>query len=143
MTAASDFALGLVGLLGTEAAVGEAFHITSAAILTGGDLPHDRAGGGRGADDVHVPSQLIASLYPDRGGSLLGDKAWSVVFDNTKIRRLVPVVPPAGDLRRGDGALDRMARRQPRAPRRERGHQPPDRSRDRRPGAGGGRLTSN
>ena len=39
---------------------------------------------------VHVPSELIASLYPDRGGSLLGDKAWSIVFDNTKIRRFVP-----------------------------------------------------
>jgi hypothetical protein len=37
-----------------------------------------------------VPSDLIAALYPERGGSLLGDKAWSVVFDNAKIRRFVP-----------------------------------------------------
>jgi hypothetical protein len=43
---------------------------------------------------VHVPSDLIASLYPERGGSLLGDKAWSVVFDNAKIRRFVPEFRP-------------------------------------------------
>ena len=34
--------------------------------------------------------EIPASLYPERGGSLLGDKAWSVVFDNAKIRRFVP-----------------------------------------------------
>jgi len=41
-----------------------------------------------------VPSALIADLYPERGGSLLGDKAWSVVFDNSKIRRFVPSYHP-------------------------------------------------
>ena len=52
MTAASDFAVGLVGLLGQEGALGEAFHITSDEVLTWqADLSDDRGGGGRGAPD--------------------------------------------------------------------------------------------
>lgn len=43
---------------------------------------------------VHVPSALIAALVPDRGASLLGDKAHSSVFDNSKVRRLVPEFQP-------------------------------------------------
>jgi nucleoside-diphosphate-sugar epimerase len=91
MTAASDFAVGLVGLLGNPEAAGEAFHITSDEVLTW-DAIYRTMAAAAGAEPklVNVPSQLIASMYPDRGGSLLGDKAWSVVFDNSKIRRFVP-----------------------------------------------------
>ena len=91
MTAASDFAAGLVGLLGNPRAVGEAFHITSDEVLTW-EAIYGAIARAAGAElkMVHVPSELIASLYPDRGGSLLGDKAWSVVFDNAKIKRFVP-----------------------------------------------------
>jgi hypothetical protein len=39
---------------------------------------------------VHVPSELIAAYDPVWGDSLLGDKAHSVIFDTTKIKRLVP-----------------------------------------------------
>ena len=95
MTAASDFAVGLVGLLGPEGRVGEAFHITSDEVLTW-DAIYRTIAQAAGAElkMVHVPSELIASLYPERGGSLLGDKAWSVVFDNRKIRRFVPGYRP-------------------------------------------------
>ena len=95
MTSASDFAAGLLGLLGQEAALGEAFHITSDEVLTWDAIYRTIArAAGAEARLVHVPSDLIASLYPERGGSLLGDKAWSVVFDNTKIRRFVPAYRP-------------------------------------------------
>jgi nucleoside-diphosphate-sugar epimerase len=91
MTAASDFAAGLVGLLGQAGALGEAFHITSDEVLTWQAIYQTIAqAAGAELEMVHVPSALIAALYPERGGSLLGDKAWSVVFDNTKIRRFVP-----------------------------------------------------
>jgi nucleoside-diphosphate-sugar epimerase len=96
MTAASDFAVGLVGLLGRAEALGEAFHITSDEVLTWEAIYRTIAGAaGVELKMVQVPSRLIASLYPDRGGSLLGDKAWSVVFDNAKIRRHVPGYRPA------------------------------------------------
>jgi nucleoside-diphosphate-sugar epimerase len=95
MTASSDFAVGLVGLLGRPDAVGEAFHITSDEVLTW-DGVYGAIGRAAGREPhlVHVPSDLIAALYPERGGSLLGDKAWSVVFDNGKIKRFVPRYRP-------------------------------------------------
>ena len=91
MTASSDFAVGLVGLLGRKDAVGEAFHITSDEVLTWNGI-YEAIGHAAGREPrlVHVPSDVIAALYPERGGSLLGDKAWSVVFDNGKIKRFVP-----------------------------------------------------
>jgi hypothetical protein len=39
---------------------------------------------------VHVPSDVIAAFDPEVGAGLLGDKAHSVIFDNSKIKRLVP-----------------------------------------------------
>jgi nucleoside-diphosphate-sugar epimerase len=96
MTAASDFAVGLLGLLGRADTRGEAFHITSDEVLTWDAIYRTIArAAGAEVELVHVPSELIAALYPERGGSLLGDKAWSTVFDNTKIRRYVPGYRPA------------------------------------------------
>ena len=45
---------------------------------------------GTTADTVHVPSELIAAFDPAWGAGLLGDKTHSVIFDNAKIKRLVP-----------------------------------------------------
>lgn len=39
---------------------------------------------------VHIPSDFIIACLPDQRGRLLGDKAVSVVFDNSKIKRFVP-----------------------------------------------------
>lgn len=91
MTAASDFAVGLVGLLGHPQALGEAFHITSDEVLTW-DAVYRTIGRAASCEPqmVHVPSDVIARLAPEKGGSLLGDKAWSAVFDNSKIKRFVP-----------------------------------------------------
>ncbi len=86
-----DFAKGLVGLLGCEGALGEAFHITSDEVLTW-DAIYREAGRALGVDPclVHVPSDLLAAYAPHALGSLIGDKANSAVFDNTKIKRFVP-----------------------------------------------------
>jgi nucleoside-diphosphate-sugar epimerase len=91
MTHASDFAVGLVGLLGHPGALGEAFHATSDEVLTW-DAIYAAIARAAGVEPVivHVPSALIAAIVPDRGASLLGDKAHSSVFDNAKLKRLVP-----------------------------------------------------
>jgi len=91
LTHASDFARGLLGLFGQKGAIGEAFHITSDEVLTWNQL-HETIARVLGvpARIVHVPSDVIARLDARRGASLLGDKAWSLVFDNSKLRRLVP-----------------------------------------------------
>jgi nucleoside-diphosphate-sugar epimerase len=91
LTHHDDFARGFVGLLGQAAALGEAFHITSSDTPTW-DAIHQLLGRAAGVRPklVHVPSELIAAFDPEWGASLLGDKTYSKVFDNTKIRRLVP-----------------------------------------------------
>ena len=86
-----DFAKGLVGLLGNSHAIGEAFHITSDEWLTWNQIAELTArAAGVEAHMVHVPSDLIAAYDKDWGDGLLGDKAASMVFDNSKIKRLVP-----------------------------------------------------
>jgi len=87
----SDFAKGLVGLLGNEQAIGHAFHITSDEVMSW-DQFYRIAAEAAGAEPqlVHMASDFIAACLPDNLGSLAGDKAVSVVFDNTKIKRFVP-----------------------------------------------------
>jgi nucleoside-diphosphate-sugar epimerase len=91
LTHADDFAKGFVGLFGHPAAIGETYHITSDEILTWNQI-HEIVARAAGTSPklVHVPSELIAAFDPDWGASLLGDKAHSMIFDNTKIKRLVP-----------------------------------------------------
>ncbi len=95
LTHASDFAVGLVGLLGKREALGEAFHITSDEHLTW-DAIHSIIGEALGVQPkiVHIPSDFIAKVLPERGAGLLGDKAVSVLFDNSKIRRFIPEFAP-------------------------------------------------
>ncbi len=86
-----DFAKGLVGLLGLDAAIGEALHITSDELLTWDRIHQILArAAGTEARLVHVPSEVIARYDREWGDSLLGDKTHSMIFDNTKIKRLVP-----------------------------------------------------
>jgi nucleoside-diphosphate-sugar epimerase len=91
LTHASDFARGLVGLLGQPAAIGEAFHITSDEVMCWNQV-HETIARVVGVAPrlVHVPSDFIARIDARRGQSLLGDKAWSLVFDNSKLRNIVP-----------------------------------------------------
>jgi nucleoside-diphosphate-sugar epimerase len=91
MTHASDFAKGLIGLCGRRDALGEAFHITSDEVLCWNQVYECvSAAAGVEARLVHIPSDFIAKVDPAIGAGLLGDKAHSVVFDNSKIRRFVP-----------------------------------------------------
>lgn len=86
-----DFAHAFLGLLGNDGALGEAFHITSDEALSWNrifELVAEAAG--VEAKLVHVPSDLIAAYDRDFGDSLLGDKTHSMVFDNSKVKRLVP-----------------------------------------------------
>ncbi len=86
-----DFAVGLVGLLGNVHAIGEAVHITSDELLTWNQIFRIVArAAGASARIVHVPSELIAAYDAEWGAGLLGDKMHSMVFDNSKIKRLVP-----------------------------------------------------
>lgn len=87
----SDFAKGLVGLLGREQALGHAFHITSDEVLTWDQVYRvTAAAAGVEPQLVHIASDFLAACIPEMRGGLLGDKSASVVFDNSKIKRFVP-----------------------------------------------------
>jgi nucleoside-diphosphate-sugar epimerase len=92
MTHNSDFAKGFAGLIGNIHALGEAVQITSDETLTWNQIYQCIA---RALDvplkAVHVSSEFLAAAGPyDFVGGLLGDKAESVVFDNSKLKRLAP-----------------------------------------------------
>ncbi|MGO9242242.1 MAG: SDR family oxidoreductase [Bryobacteraceae bacterium] len=113
----SDFALGLVGLLGHAQAIGHAFHITSDEVLTWNQFFRIVAAAA-GAEPrlVHIPSDFIAACLPDKLGTLLGDKSNSSVFDNSKIKRFVPTfratVPFSEGIRRSLAWFDADPARQ-------------------------------
>ncbi len=91
ITHSMDFAKGFVGLLGHQQAIGHAFHITSDEILTWNQIYEAIAlAAGSKANVVHIPSDFIARIDDVQTGNLLGDKAHSVIFDNSKIKSFVP-----------------------------------------------------
>jgi Nucleoside-diphosphate-sugar epimerases len=92
MTHNSDFARGFIGLMGNIHAIGEAVHITSDESLTWNQIYESIASAlGVKLNAVHVATDFLAACSTeDYRGSLLGDKSNSVVFDNAKLKRLVP-----------------------------------------------------
>jgi nucleoside-diphosphate-sugar epimerase len=91
VTHADDFAKGFVGLLGHQQAIGHSFHITSDEILTW-DQIYQGIGAAAGVKPniIHIASDFICEQEPSLLGSLIGDKSYSVIFDNTKIKTFVP-----------------------------------------------------
>ncbi len=86
-----DFAKGLIGLLGGAEAIGEAFHITSDEVLTWEQIYLEVCEALEARPNiVHVPAELLAAYWPHARETLMGDKIYSLVFDNTKVKRLVP-----------------------------------------------------
>jgi nucleoside-diphosphate-sugar epimerase len=92
MTHRTDFAKGLVGLLGNARAAGEAFHITADEVLTWDEIYQTiaRAAGVTEPRLVHMASEQIARFNAAAGEKLLGDRSSSLVLDNAKVKRFVP-----------------------------------------------------
>jgi len=91
VTHSMDFARAYIGLLGNPHAIGEPVHITSDESLTWNQI-YAIIGQALGVTPklVHISTDTLVHLKPDLEGPLLGDKVNTVVFDNTKIKRLVP-----------------------------------------------------
>lgn len=96
MTHNTDFAKGYVGLMGNPHAIGEAFQITNDETLTWNQIYAAIARVlGVELKAFHVSSEFLAATGKyDLLGSLIGDKANSVVFDNSKLKRAVPDFVP-------------------------------------------------
>jgi nucleoside-diphosphate-sugar epimerase len=91
LTHSEDFARAFIGLLGHRQAIGHSFHITSDEILNWNQIYEIMASSiGVKANIIHIASDFICKLDSSQVGNLLGDKAYSVIFDNTKIKTFVP-----------------------------------------------------
>lgn len=101
----TDFARGITGLFGNVQAIGNAYHITSDEVLCWNQIIKiigDAAG--VEPDIIHIPSDFLSIMSPENRGGLLGDKAVSIVLDNSKIKQAVPefkaVVPFAQGIKK-------------------------------------------
>lgn len=95
LTFNEDFAIGFTGLMGNRHAIGEAFQITGDETLTWTQIYQTIADAlGVELKPYYVSSYFLAAAGDKYGfdftGSLIGDKAVSVVFDNRKLKRAVP-----------------------------------------------------
>ena len=92
LTHSTDVAKALVGLLGLPQALGDSFTITSDEYLPWNRIYEifAEAAGAPAPQLVHIASDTIAAAAPELGPSLLGDKSHSLVFDNSKVKALVP-----------------------------------------------------
>jgi len=92
LTHAKDFAVGFTGLLGHPEAIGEAYTITGDHAPSWNQI-YTWLAAAAGVDDpefVHIASETIAAFRPEAGPGLLGDKSHTALFDNSKIKALVP-----------------------------------------------------
>ena len=93
LTFNEDFAVGYTALMGSRHAIGEAFQITGDEVLTWNQIYQTIADAlGVELNAYHVSSEFLNAVGPeyDFEGSLIGDKAVSVSFDNSKIKKLAP-----------------------------------------------------
>ncbi len=91
LTHCQDFAIAFCGLMGNVHAMGDVFHITSDESLTWNQI-YECIGNALGVAPkmVHIASETLAPCHGDWEGALIGDKSNTVLFDNQKIKRVVP-----------------------------------------------------
>jgi nucleoside-diphosphate-sugar epimerase len=86
-----DFAKGFAGLFGNAHAIGESVHITNDEPLTWNQMAQAVADALQVQyKPYYIPTDVLAALVPEWGGGLNGDKRHSVIYDNSKIKQLVP-----------------------------------------------------
>ena len=99
LTRSVDLAAPFVKLLGNREALGEDFHITNDRAFTWDEITNAIAAGlGVEAKIVHVPTDTLVRYHPAWEGPLTGDKSWSALFDNSKVKRVAGAFTCAQDL---------------------------------------------
>ena len=90
MTNNYDFAKLFIPLMGNSKAIGEAYQITGDEVLTWNNIYKYIAEAlNVELKPIYVSSQLLSELS-DFTGTLIGDKANSVIFDNRKVKEFNP-----------------------------------------------------
>src|SRR5690606_12318769 len=89
LTRSEDFAVPFTALLGNAAALGDIFHVTGDRGFTWDQISRGIANGlGAEANIDHVPTDTLVRYQPEWIGPLLGDKTWTALFDNSKVKRV-------------------------------------------------------
>ena len=102
LTHNTDFAKGIVGLLGHSQAVGQSFHITTSEIKTWDQYVRIIGQAvGKEPKIVHITSECISRFLPEFEGGLIGDTSNSYILDNSKIKAFVPDYQATMTLERG------------------------------------------
>jgi uncharacterized protein YbjT (DUF2867 family) len=119
LTRCGDYAVPFVRLLGNSRALNDDFQITNDRSFTW-DQIHTAIGRGFGVEAIHahVPSDTLIRYNKEWEGPLLGDKSWSVIFDNSKVKSVAGDFSCAGDLDTilADSVMHAKARLQSPAP---------------------------
>ena len=100
LTRSADLAVPFIKLLGNGQALGEDFHITGDRGFTWDEITEAIAAGlGVEAKIVHVPTDTLVRYNKEWEGPLVGDKCWSALFDNSKVKRVAGDFTCAVDLK--------------------------------------------
>lgn len=100
LTRCKDLAVPFVKLLGNKQALNDDFHITNDRSFTW-DQIHEAIAAGFGVKAIHahVPTDTLIRYHKEWTGPLLGDKSWSVIFDNSKVKKVAGPFACAQDLK--------------------------------------------
>ena len=99
LTRSADVARAFVRLLGNSKALNDDFQITTDRGFTWNQI-HDAIARGFGVEAIHahVPTSALVAFNKEWEGPLMGDKTWSAIFDNTKIKSVVGAFDASEDL---------------------------------------------
>jgi nucleoside-diphosphate-sugar epimerase len=87
LTRSIDLAAPFIRLFGKKEALSDDFHITSDRGYLWNDIYATIAAGlGVAANIVHAPTDTLIRYHAAWEGPLLGDKTWTALFDNSKIK---------------------------------------------------------
>jgi nucleoside-diphosphate-sugar epimerase len=96
LTDSEDVAVGIVGLFGQSATLGEAFHITTSEARSWDFITREfaRAAGAPEPTIRHLASETIGAALVEWRDPLLGDWQYTEIYDNHKIASYVPDFAP-------------------------------------------------
>jgi nucleoside-diphosphate-sugar epimerase len=99
LTRSVDFSVPFVRLFGNSKALSQDFHITNDRAFTWNQI-HTAIGRGLNVEvrNVHVPTDTLIRYNPEWIGPLIGDKMWTALFDNSKIKNAVGEFSCSADL---------------------------------------------
>lgn len=99
LTRSVDVAEPFVRLLGNSRALNDDFHITTDRGFTWNQI-HEAIARGFGVEAIHahVPTSTLVRHNKEWEGPLMGDKTWTALFDNSKVKSVAGAFEASQDL---------------------------------------------